>query len=110
MSHAVGVALLAGLGAMLGWGFADFFAKLSVDPGARPLGAGRLASPGLPEILTATVLAAAWTVLWDQLVSGQDWLTLAGIMYLFMAAVLLVMARRSKTVLGRPRGGTLALL
>ncbi len=31
MHNTLFIALLAGLGGMLGWGFADFFAKLTID-------------------------------------------------------------------------------
>jgi len=31
MDNSLAVAILGGLGAMLGWGFADFFAKKTVD-------------------------------------------------------------------------------
>jgi uncharacterized membrane protein len=59
-------------------------------------------TPGLREVVAATVLAGCWTVLWDQLVSDADWWTLAALMYLFMAATLLITARVSGTSLRRP--------
>ena len=31
MDHALLIAILAGLGGMIGWGFADFFAKKTID-------------------------------------------------------------------------------
>lgn len=48
--------------------------------------------PGFPEIATATFLAALWTVLWNQFVSGEDWLIYAALMYLFMTVGLVVLA------------------
>ena len=52
-----------------------------------------LRTPGFPEIATATVLAAFWTVLWNQFTGGQDWLSYALFMYLFMTIVMLLVAK-----------------
>src|SRR3989338_1543335 len=49
--------------------------------------------PGLKEVLIATLLAALWTVLWDQFVSGQDWLAYALYMFAFMTIAVFVMAK-----------------
>lgn len=39
---------------------------------------------GMFDILAAVALAAIWTVLWSNFVSGKDWLVYAAIMYIFM--------------------------
>ena len=48
--------------------------------------------PGLKEVALATVLAAVWTILWDQFVGGKDWLSYALFMYVFMTATILVVS------------------
>ncbi len=48
--------------------------------------------PGMKDILTATSLAALWTVLWGHFVNGKDWLIYAAIMYLFMSITIVVMS------------------
>ncbi len=55
--------------------------------------------PGLKEIALATILAALWTIFWDQFISGQDWRSYALLMYFFMTAVLLIYALVSRTKL-----------
>src|SRR5207249_4067421 len=68
---------------------------LSIDTGAlrnRRVSFGSV--PGLPEIATATVLAAIWTVLWYQFVNGRDWFWYAFYMYLFMTIALWLYAKR----------------
>jgi uncharacterized membrane protein len=83
---------------------------LSADPEVGPADTGPWSTPGLAEIVVATALAAAWTVLWDQLVSGRDWWTLAGIMYLCMSATLLAASRARRVSLRRPGRATMTLL
>jgi drug/metabolite transporter (DMT)-like permease len=60
--------------------------------------------PGFPEIAVATLLAAGWTILWDQFVAGRDWLLFAAVMYVFMTVVLLAVAalQRLKLQVTRP--------
>jgi drug/metabolite transporter (DMT)-like permease len=48
--------------------------------------------PGLKEVAIATVLAALWTILWDQFVGGRDWLSYALFMYAFMTATIVVVS------------------
>lgn len=45
---------------------------------------------GMKEILIAVGLAALWTVLWGNFVSGKDWLVYAAIMYVFMSLTILL--------------------
>lgn len=67
---------------------------INVDPEAltnRRLSFSRV--PGFGEIAAATVLAAIWTLGWDAFLSaGQDWLSAALFMYLFMTIALLIYA------------------
>jgi len=66
---------------------------INVDVGAlRERRLGFVSVPGFPEIAIATLLAAVWTILWDQFVSGKDWLSCAAFMYLFMTIVLVAAA------------------
>jgi drug/metabolite transporter (DMT)-like permease len=66
---------------------------------------------GLPDIAGATALAALWTVLWDQMVSGRDWWTYAVVMYLAMVATLVALAAPARPSLRLPgRGVAFALL
>jgi drug/metabolite transporter (DMT)-like permease len=48
--------------------------------------------PGLKEVAIATVLAAFWTILWDQFVGGRDWLSYALFMYAFMTATIVAVS------------------
>ena len=48
-----------------------------------------LAVPGFFEVASAAVLAAVWTLGWDQFIIDRDWLSYAVYMYLFMSAALL---------------------
>ena len=45
--------------------------------------------PGSKEVIAATVLAAIWTLLWDQFVHGNDWFSYGLFMYVFMTIALL---------------------
>lgn len=49
--------------------------------------------PGLREVAFATVLAAFWTIFWDQFIGGKDWLSYALFMYTFMTIAILVAAK-----------------
>jgi drug/metabolite transporter (DMT)-like permease len=46
--------------------------------------------PGFNEVAVAAVLAAIWTISWDRFILGEDWLSYAAYMYLFMSAALLL--------------------
>jgi drug/metabolite transporter (DMT)-like permease len=46
--------------------------------------------PGLKEVGVATVLAAFWTIFWDQMIGGKDFLSYALFMYAFMTITILV--------------------
>lgn len=66
---------------------------ISLDPEAlriKKLKLSKLA--GMREILTAAIMAALWTVLWGNFVSGKDWLVYAALMYFFMSASILFFA------------------
>jgi drug/metabolite transporter (DMT)-like permease len=56
-------------------------------------------TPGLREILAATVLAGVWTVSWDRFVHGKSWLAYAAVMYVAMAVAIAVSARLQKVQL-----------
>ncbi len=78
---------------------------LNVDMGAlREKRLGFVRVPGFPEIAVATLLAAVWTILWDQFVSGHDWLVYAALMYVFMTIALVAVAalQRLKIKVSRP--------
>jgi drug/metabolite transporter (DMT)-like permease len=49
--------------------------------------------PGLKEVALATVLAAVWTILWDQFVAGKDWASYALFMYAFMTTAIVIVSR-----------------
>lgn len=49
--------------------------------------------PGLKEVGAAAILAAIWTLGWDKFVGGQDWLSYALFMYLFMTLAAFVIAK-----------------
>lgn len=53
--------------------------------------------PGLFDIGVATILAALWTVLWDQLLGGKDWLLYAFIMYGVMTVAIWIIAKYQRT-------------
>lgn len=61
---------------------------------ARQLGFAHI--PGFKEIVTATILAAFWTLLWDRLIGGEDWLIYALLMYAFMTITILIVAKIQK--------------
>lgn len=52
--------------------------------------------PGVADIITAAVLAALWTILWSQFVSGKDWLVYAAIMYFWMSVVIFCISKFQK--------------
>lgn len=49
--------------------------------------------PGFKEVGIATILAAFWTLSWDKFVGGEDWLSYALFMYLFMTIAILIVSR-----------------
>jgi uncharacterized membrane protein len=53
--------------------------------------------PGIKEIAVATVLAAVWTISWDQFIGGKDSLSYALFMYAFMTIAILVVAMVKRT-------------
>jgi len=55
-----------------------------------------LGVPGSKEVLSATLFAAFWTLFWDKFVGGQDWISYAFYMYLFMTITLIIYARFRK--------------
>lgn len=71
---------------------------INVDLGALGSRRIRLASvPGIKEIAVATVLAAFWTISWDQFIDGKDSLSYALFMYVFMTLAILVVAMVKRT-------------
>jgi len=73
---------------------------ISLDPEALSLKKLRIAKlDGMKEIVTATLLAALWTVLWGHFVSGKDWLAYAAVMYFFMSAAIIAYIFLSRTSL-----------
>ena len=73
---------------------------MNIDPAAlRMQKLAVLRVPGFTEIAIATVLAAFWTVLWNQFIGGKDWVAYALMMYLFMTVALLIYAWFTKTSL-----------
>lgn len=60
--------------------------------------------PGFRQVALATILAAGWTLGWNLLVSGQDWLAYSMVMYLFMTIALLAYAwlRKVKLTVNKP--------
>jgi drug/metabolite transporter (DMT)-like permease len=51
---------------------------------------------GSKEILLATLFAALWTLFWDRVVGGRDWVSYTLFMYVFMTVVLLIYAKWKK--------------
>ncbi|SRR6266481_901628 len=71
---------------------------MNIDPSAlRMQKLAVIKVPGFREVLIATLLAAIWTVLWNQFIGGKDWVVYALVMYLFMTIALLVYAAVVKT-------------
>ena len=56
--------------------------------------------PGLKEVGFATILAAFWTLGWDKFVTGNDFLSYALFMYLFMTIASVLLAKIKKVKLG----------
>jgi drug/metabolite transporter (DMT)-like permease len=54
---------------------------------------------GFREIVTATLLAALWTLFWDRFIGGADWLVYALLMYAFMTITILLVALIQKVTL-----------
>jgi drug/metabolite transporter (DMT)-like permease len=65
---------------------------LSVDYKALAQKKFRFGAPGFTEVVIATLLAAVWTLLWDQFVAGQDAVAYAFWMFLFMTIAVFVVA------------------
>jgi drug/metabolite transporter (DMT)-like permease len=55
-----------------------------------------ITAPGVREVVIATILATAWTLLWDVFVGGADWIFYTLAMYAFMTVVMYVIARARK--------------
>lgn len=71
---------------------------MNLDPDAfRTKKLALLKVPGFNEVALATVLAAFWTVFWNQFIGGKDWVVYALMMYLFMTAALLIYVAFTKT-------------
>lgn len=49
--------------------------------------------PGFREVAIATLLAAFWTLFWDKVVGGQDWVLYAFFMYGFMTFTMYLIAK-----------------
>jgi uncharacterized membrane protein len=81
---------------------------LSIDRHA--LGIRIASTPGFKEVALAAVCAAFWTVGWDRLVAGQDWVTYALLMYAFMTAAVYVFAMIGRVDLGSVAPGVWRLL
>jgi len=64
------------------------------------------AVPGITEIAIATLLAAAWTLGWNQAVRGNDPLSYAAAMYAFMTITLLAYSGVRRAERKIPRGRT----
>ena len=63
---------------------------LNLDPSQlREWRVGFASIAGFPEIASATILAAVWTVLWGHFIRGHDAVAYAALMYLFMTVVLI---------------------
>lgn len=61
-------------------------------------------SAGLKEVGLASLLASVWTVFWDKVVGGHDWISYAFLMYLFMTIAVFIFARvRHITIAVVPR-------
>jgi drug/metabolite transporter (DMT)-like permease len=56
--------------------------------------------PGIKEVLLATIMAAFWTLFWDQFLGGRDWLTYTMFMYFFMTVAILLYTQLKKIRLG----------
>lgn len=55
--------------------------------------------PGVKEVALASLLAAFWTVFWDKVVGGQDWVSYALYMYAFMTLAAFAIAKFMKVKL-----------
>lgn len=55
-----------------------------------------IAAPGVREVVIATVLATAWTLLWDTFIEGADWMFYTFAMYASMTIVMYAIARARK--------------
>jgi uncharacterized membrane protein len=53
---------------------------------------GFIKVPGFKEVAIATLMAAVWTLLWDQFVGGHDWLAYTLFMYAFMTIAILIVS------------------
>ena len=56
-----------------------------------------IGAPGLKEVGVAALLAAFWTVSWDQFIKGKDWIEYALLMYAFMTLAAWAISRFQKT-------------
>lgn len=52
--------------------------------------------PGFREIALATLLASLWTLFWDKLIGGKNWLSFALLMYAFMTIAIFAFAKFRK--------------
>lgn len=50
-------------------------------------------APGLKEVGIAAILAAFWTISWDQFIGGKDWMSYALFMYVFMTIAAIAIAK-----------------
>jgi drug/metabolite transporter (DMT)-like permease len=60
--------------------------------------------PGLSQIIIATILASIWTLGWDRIVSNQDAVMYAFLMFLFMSIFVFLFAFARRLNLKVPRG------
>lgn len=84
-----------------------FAGIMAISLDVRGLSAGKIRFArvlGLPEVATATAIAAVWTLCWNSFIEGKDWVACAGLMYAFMTGTILVVAFARRTNLVVPRG------
>ncbi|MES2470680.1 MAG: EamA family transporter [Patescibacteria group bacterium] len=61
--------------------------------------------PGFKEVIIATFLAAIWTLLWDKVVGGKDWLSYTLCMYAIMTVAIIAYAKLMKIKLALTNPG-----
>lgn len=57
--------------------------------------------PGFKEVVLATLMASLWTLFWDRLLGGKDWLFYTTFMYLFMTVAIILYTLLKKISLAR---------
>jgi drug/metabolite transporter (DMT)-like permease len=85
-----------------------FMGTILINLDLKSLRAGQIrikAVPGLKDIIIATILAAIWTLGWNEITKNKDWLVYTSFMFLFMTLSAYALAKLTSTNILKIKAG-----